>query len=92
MSMSKERVFNFLFSAFYIILFPLQMLPSLIVLIVGSVAPIFWTLGAIALVAMIIQNIKFPCVGIRLWSLGCLSGTIAALWYIRILALQAGIG
>ena len=89
---SKEKIIDTLFSVFYIILFPLQMLPSLMLLIIGSVTPIFWTLGAIALVAMVVQNVKFPCVGIRLWSLGCVSGTIAVLWYIRILALQAGLG
>ena len=88
----KEKIIDVLFSTFYIILFPLQMLPSLTVIIVGSITPIFWILSAIGLVAMIVQNAKFPCFGIRLWSLGCVSGTIAALWYIRILALQAGIG
>ena len=88
---SKEKIIDALFSIFYIILFPLQMLPSLLVYFIGMDSPFFWIVCAIGLIALIVQNFKFPCIGSRLWSGGCVFGLIAAIWYVRILALQAGI-
>lgn len=77
---NKERISNFIFAAFYIMLFALQVLPSLMAMIVGINAW-FFASCLVGSIALIVQAIKFPCFATRLWncgSVGVVIGTAIA--------------
>jgi hypothetical protein len=77
----KENAVDLLFSIFYIILFPLQMLPSFMVAFVGIGSVWFWVACAVGLIALITQFIKFPCFNIHLWNMASIWGFIGSLVY-----------
>lgn len=82
--MIKEKLSDFAFAAFYIMLFPLQMLPSFLVMFTGINNVWFWVACVVGLIALIAQAIKFPCFATRMWnsaSIGAVIGAIVVLNY-----------
>ena len=76
--MLKEKIEDVLFVVFYLILFPLQVLPNMAVLIFGVQSIWFWVMCAIGFASMIAQAIKFPCVATRMWESGMFALFIAS--------------
>jgi hypothetical protein len=77
----KENAVDLLFSIFYIILFPLQMLPSFMVAFVGTGSVWFWVACAVGLIALITQFFTFPCFGTRMWNSASIWALIVSLIY-----------
>ena len=57
----KNKIEDILFSVWYIILFPLQMLPNIAMIWLETSNPLFWICCGIGVGALVAQSIQFPC-------------------------------
>lgn len=81
----KTKIEDVLFFIFYIALFVFQALPSFAVVFVEPVSTIFWIACTVGIIALVVQQIKFPCFATRMWSCGMVAFTVATImmrsWY-----------
>lgn len=88
----KNKTLNFLSSIMSASLFAFQIFPSLILIFLGHNTPLFWISCVLGTIALVIQNRRLPCFGTRIWSVGCVAGLLAVIWYVSYWAIRAGYG
>ena len=72
------KIADVFFVVFYLILFPLQVLPNMAVMLFDIQSIWFWVMCGIGFAAMVTQAIKFPCMGTRVWEAGMFALFIAS--------------
>jgi hypothetical protein len=76
----SSKLYDAMFAILYIVLFPLQMLPSFAITFLSMASPLFWVFMAIGVLAMIVQFMKFPCFMVRVWNSGMIALVMASLF------------
>jgi hypothetical protein len=59
MNNTVDKLLEFLIGVLYIILFPLQILPSVAIAFL-NISPLFWIMIIVGFAATVVQAIKFP--------------------------------
>ena len=77
----KKSTPKFLIYVVYIALFALQIMPLLVVDLVGLQSPIFWISCVVGAVALIVQTVKYRNFNHRKWSMDSMLALVMVLMF-----------